>query len=239
MNSSFYDDHIRCRRSALARAARLCSPADDIMSQVTSPQFSGYLSQSFAPGQNNSFTNSPLVAPSSLPLLGPWDQNPPQSQNQINSHPRNISFCSFEIINTQQVYPSVVVNGIIRNVNDVIREIIIHRPPAQMIMDDKEISIICPFSYVPITCPVRGENCHHSQCFDAAEYLILQESDIWFCPICNIPICIDSLRFDPLFFKDKSSRQCGTPIIQPTTQTNTDGWDDYESFSHNFDYGQY
>jgi hypothetical protein len=64
---------------------------------------------------------------------------------------------------------------------------------------------VCPFSRRVITCPVRGVNCAHWQCFDLLPWVIDGDNTgNWKCPICHLPIKADELRFDPGFLLNVS-----------------------------------
>jgi hypothetical protein len=62
------------------------------------------------------------------------------------------------------------------------------------------MSGICPFSRRVITCPTRGVQCGHWQCFDLMPWIIAgAHTNSWSCPICHLPIKSNELRFDPQF----------------------------------------
>ena len=58
-------------------------------------------------------------------------------------------------------------------------------------------SLRCPISYQRMAIPVRGNKCHHFQCFDLDSYLEKGAADgCWQCPICNKPTATSSLVRD-------------------------------------------
>lgn len=202
------------RREKSGRAARFCSPSDHILSRVTAPQ-QPMMASSFFPGHRHIFTSSsPLFPTSSLPATFNHVSSPQpefSDPGELAMHENRFEFVS-DLRETPQVYPSIVINGVIVDVNDVLREIINNRPPAPAVFDTEhnEVSLVCPLSYVPITAPGRGVNCEHTQCFDLAEFLILQGDEEWVCPICGIPLDFESLRFDPAFMKKQKQQQLET-----------------------------
>ncbi|CAN0153970.1 unnamed protein product, partial [Scytosiphon promiscuus] len=53
------------------------------------------------------------------------------------------------------------------------------------------LSLRCPLGLVPITCPGRGRNCKHLQCFDLTTFLNYNKDcagAAWKCGVCNLPI---------------------------------------------------
>eukprot|EP00752_Nemacystus_decipiens_P011782 g10454.t1 len=53
------------------------------------------------------------------------------------------------------------------------------------------LSLRCPLGLVPITCPGRGRNCKHLQCFDLNTFLNFNKDcagAAWKCGVCNFPI---------------------------------------------------
>lgn len=193
------------------RGARFYSPSDHILSRVTSSNHQ-MMASSFFPGHQHSLmSTAPLFATKSLPvsitnMITPQRDFSDSGESSI--HTNGFEFVS-EFREAPQVYPSIVVGGMIVDVNDALREIVANRPPAPAISDG-EVSPICPLSYVPITTPGRGVACEHAQCFDLAEFLILQGDQSWICPVCGIPLDFASLRFDPAFMKDRK------PVMQET-----------------------
>ena len=110
-------------------------------------------------------------------------------------------------------YPSVVFNGQLQDVNDVVKAVVLQREPAPAVFDGSVPSPLCPLSRVPITCPARGVHCNHSACFDLRQFLLLRPGDGAPCPICNQPLRGDDLRFDPQFFVARQRRQSGSDDI--------------------------
>lgn len=115
-----------------------------------------------------------------------------------------------ERVNPDQ-YPSVFFNGQLQDVNDVVKNIVLRREPAPIVQEGTR-SLLCPLSRVPITCPARGVNCNHVDCFDLRQFLMLRLSEGSPCPICNQPLFADDLRFDPSFFAVRAR----PPVVDDT-----------------------
>lgn len=159
---------------------------------------------------------SPMFMPSSPP------------PTVVQDSPINCTFSNYQFNRESPAYPSVVVNGLIVDLNDIVRDIIINKPSAPFIENETEsISLICPLSQVPITCPGRGALCRHRQCFDLKEFIITQTTDVWLCPICRGPVDLQTLRFDPLFFSNANGAKAAIPI-------KTEQWDTDTLFSNEF-----
>lgn len=211
------------------RGARFYSPSDHILSRVTT---SGHqmLASSFFPGHQHSFmSGSPLFATNSLPVSTNNTMIP--QRDFSDSGESSIQANRFEFVSdfreTPQVYPSIVIGGMIVDVNDAVREIVTNRPPAPAVSDTTPASSICPISYVPITAPGRGVACQHSQCFDLAEFLILQGDQEWICPVCGIPLDFESLRFDPAFMKEKCDEFMHTEASLFNDQLKPSNWHEF------------
>ncbi|KAH0793821.1 MIZ zinc finger family protein [Histomonas meleagridis] len=200
------------RRNYISRASRICNPSGDVLSHVSTPQLNNMIACSFIPVQNRCFSNSPLLAGSSLPLsdqglLQTTMSSPKFVEQPVQPPPQPYVFtlAEFTAKLSHQVYPSIVINGTIYDINEIIQNIITNRAFSPPVDDPNPISYVCPFSFVPITCPGRGLHCKHSQCFDIPEFLIMQgpNDSEWRCPICNQPINVETISFDPFFFKPR------------------------------------
>jgi len=63
-----------------------------------------------------------------------------------------------------------------------------------------KMNLRCPITMMPITEPVRFDNCEHLDCFDAANYLRMNsKKPAWSCPICNKRLPFGTLRIDKWF----------------------------------------
>jgi len=59
--------------------------------------------------------------------------------------------------------------------------------------------------------PVRSSQCDHLQCFDAANYIMMNEKkDKWMCPVCNNIAPFDTLMLDGYFSEILESRRLPT-----------------------------
>lgn len=172
---------------------------------LTNRQPNRYLQQD---GNGVALANSPLLPSNSLPL------KPIQSRPGIDNFRMNTGYGSatgnayheFADSKAPFVYPTIIVNGMIKDVNDIIKQIVLNKAFHPQFNDMSHVSYVDPVSKVPILCPGRGTNCKHSQCFDIAEFLILQnDSQEWTCPICSEPLSIDTLYYDPLFFSSQKN----------------------------------
>ncbi|CAL8124502.1 unnamed protein product [Orchesella dallaii] len=62
------------------------------------------------------------------------------------------------------------------------------------------VSLICPLGKVMMTYPCRATTCKHLQCFDAKQFLLLNEKKPTFiCPVCDELLNIEDLRIDRFF----------------------------------------
>ncbi|KAH7936189.1 hypothetical protein HPB52_019857 [Rhipicephalus sanguineus] len=71
----------------------------------------------------------------------------------------------------------------------------------ETIVENLQVSLICPIAKRRIRVPCRGVACKHVQCFDAYAYLDLNESTLyplWCCPICNNVVLLDDISVDLL-----------------------------------------
>ena len=65
-----------------------------------------------------------------------------------------------------------------------------------------KVTLACPLGKMRITYPCRANTCDHLQCFDAKNYLMMNErKPKWLCPVCNKPAIFDNLLLDG-FFKE-------------------------------------
>ena len=190
-NNNIQDNKKR-KKNLFQRQAHLATIPDDLLSKIT-PQIN--FSNSFN-SQSSSFGSS------SLPLnSGIFTQ-----QSNFNTYNSYLKLYFFNSSKYGIQYPqqSVIINCFTRDINEVIKEIILNRPFIQYIPHNTQISHICPLSKTPIICPGRSTFCNHSQSFDLREFILLQMDDDWKCPICNLSIDFESLRFDPFFFKNSN-----------------------------------
>ena len=194
------------RSNSNPRASRICNPSNDVMSRISSPNLKTMIARSFAPERKSykcSFgeeTNSPLIARCSQ-----MSSAFIESANQSTIEDMKYMEFSEREPGKKNEYPSVIINGNLVDVNDVVKHIINNNAFSSPVDDPSPVSYICPFSFVPILCPGRGQNCKHSQCFDIIEFLIMQSSNDaeWKCPICNQSFNISTISFDPFFFKPR------------------------------------
>lgn len=208
-----------------ARSARIVSPSDDILSRVSPPGFHNVFGSSFLPP---SYSGSPLVSPMSMAV----PSSPPTVPlNPIDGSGRNVEFLPAQPV-PHPPYPSIVINGMIGDVMDALREIMGRSSAPPVVEAVGEISYVCPLSWVPITCPGRGVNCHHAQCFDLVEFLILSGNEPWVCPVCGVALDFEALRFDHTFMRDalelpQQPRQyAASPGVVPANQFWEQGQED-------------
>lgn len=177
------------KKTVMKRQARLYDVPRDIMNQINSKK------GGFSPGS----AHSPHLSPASVPISY---ASSPQANSSSNSDGSNQTFIFNCYIDAPTQYNSntIIINDVPRDINEVISEIILTRPPAPQ-FPKTDIYYICPFSNVPLTCPGRGVHCSHYNCFDLREFILAQIDDEWRCPICNMPITYNELRFDPQYFK--------------------------------------
>lgn len=64
------------------------------------------------------------------------------------------------------------------------------------------MSLLCPLTLLRIKIPVKTINCNHLQCFDAIEYISMNEKNpTWLCPICDKVCLYDDLLIDAFLLK--------------------------------------
>lgn len=156
--------------------------------------------------------NSPLLPSSSLPIRNAmWNPGfdafkPNLGVNQGNGN----TYREFSEIKMPYIYPSIIVNGMIKDVNEIIKQIVMNKSFHPQFEDTDKASYLDPQSRVPILCPGRGMNCRHFQCFDIAEFLILQtDNQSWTCPICGAPLTLETIYYDPLFLSPRKNSSFG------------------------------
>ena len=209
----------------------------NVFDHVASPVGIQFSQRTQSPG-HNSLETSPLFTAASLP---PRTMSRDSCKNPNITVNRNFTFVNLDASNSHRSYPSVFVNGTIEDVNEIVKNIVLNRPPSTYTGPDTGTqSHICPFSHVPITCPVRGTTCYHAQCFDLREFLIAQDNESWKCPVCQQPLTIDTIAFDPFYFAPSSPTPAAgihLPISDiPMQQENMDMWDAKPSlFDQSFD----
>lgn len=90
----------------------------------------------------------------------------------------------------------------------------------ETIVDNMQVSLVCPLAKRKIRVPCRGARCQHAQCFDAYAYLALNEGTLhpsWSCPVCSNEVLLKDMRVD-LFTLDalrKADDQCVAVILRP------------------------
>lgn len=74
-----------------------------------------------------------------------------------------------------------------------------------------KVSLACPLGKMRMRLPVRSSQCDHLQCFDAANYIMMNEKkDKWMCPVCNNIAPFDTLMLDGYFSEILESRRLPT-----------------------------
>lgn len=209
------------KKQAFQRQARIMNIPNDVLTKVSTKK-STQTQQSLSPHF------SPSSVPSSYASSPQSSGYPSMDNSQSMFH-----FVNYAENVVQQNPNTIIINNVPRDVNEVIEEIIKTRPPAP-VLPKQVITYICPFSMVPITCPGRGVNCQHPQCFDIREYLLAQVDGNWVCPICNMPITFDDLRFDTFFFKisDGKNEQPSLQLQPPDLSLDT--WSDFTTGTQYF-----
>jgi hypothetical protein len=88
-------------------------------------------------------------------------------------------------------------------------------------VESSGLSLLSPLTLSRITTPCRSLGCRHLQCFDALDYLSLNEKcPSWTCPLCNQPADFDSLVVDGYFL---SLLVGAPPDVKEMVITYTDG----------------
>ncbi|XP_054920989.2 E3 SUMO-protein ligase PIAS3-like [Dermacentor andersoni] len=88
------------------------------------------------------------------------------------------------------------------------------------IVENLQVSLVCPLAKKKIRVPCRGTRCKHVQCFDAYAYLALNEGTLhpsWRCPVCNDQVLLQDIRVE-LYTLDalrKTDDQCSALILLP------------------------
>lgn len=60
--------------------------------------------------------------------------------------------------------------------------------------------LVCPLSKIRMKLPARSVNCNHIQCFDAHNFILINEKKpTWTCPTCNNPCFYDDVQIDSYF----------------------------------------
>jgi len=201
------------RKRAIFKQKPLCQANhEDILNKVNVPQHNSFTTKSFIPGINKSLGDSPLLAPSSLPL------NTLKIENNRGVYcellPHDFRFENYRGNGLYKTDLPIFINGETVMIESAIKDIVFNRPPAPMKESEQPSaeSYICPISFVPITCPGRGVDCNHQRCFDLREFLLLQMEEIWRCPICGIRVTFIDLRYDPFYFKPRKIPNRGDDI---------------------------
>lgn len=69
----------------------------------------------------------------------------------------------------------------------------------EAVVENLQMSLVCPIAKRRIQVPCRGAHCQHIQCFDAYAYLALNEGTLhpsWRCPVCNEQVFPQDIRID-------------------------------------------
>jgi len=67
-------------------------------------------------------------------------------------------------------------------------------------------SLLCPLTKTRMSIPAKSINCIHLQCFDAYNFILMNETKpTWICPNCFNPCLYDDLQIDPFFSNILSS----------------------------------
>eukprot|EP00455_Lapot_gusevi_P008693 TRINITY_DN1380_c0_g1_i3.p1 TRINITY_DN1380_c0_g1~~TRINITY_DN1380_c0_g1_i3.p1 ORF type:complete len:213 (+),score=21.53 TRINITY_DN1380_c0_g1_i3:46-684(+) len=66
-----------------------------------------------------------------------------------------------------------------------------------LLQGDVTVSTQCPLSIMRLQMPAKGKQCVHAQCFELGAFLqFSQQSCIWQCPICYVPLPYEDLMID-------------------------------------------
>ncbi|KAL4154161.1 hypothetical protein QTP88_001994 [Uroleucon formosanum] len=87
-----------------------------------------------------------------------------------------------------------------------------------MIVDSLFFSVEDPLTKLRMKFPARGVDCMHLQCFDALQFLQLNEQkETWKCPICKKKIKFENIVIDDYFLKmvqsEDLSEECANVIL--------------------------
>lgn len=77
------------------------------------------------------------------------------------------------------------------------------------------VSLKCPMSNLRMNFPAKSIHCKHLQCFDAAEFIILNEKvSTWRCILCDASCSYDELQIDIYFLSIVKNRSVRQDMIQ-------------------------
>uniref|UniRef100_A0A224YLU1 E3 SUMO-protein ligase PIAS3 n=1 Tax=Rhipicephalus zambeziensis TaxID=60191 RepID=A0A224YLU1_9ACAR len=90
----------------------------------------------------------------------------------------------------------------------------------EAVIENLQMSLLCPIAKRKIRVPCRGACCQHMQCFDAYAYLALNDSTLhpsWRCPVCNDQVLLQDIRIDLLTLDilRKAESECSTVNLLP------------------------
>ncbi|SAL98105.1 hypothetical protein [Absidia glauca] len=130
----------------------------------------------------------------------PGTTNPPDITYACHLTPRR-NIVEFVYANTMKTYigslelvkrvpiPDIVKN--MKETNIISKEKTLQRLQApeddnDIVLESETISTKCPLGFTRIRTPSRSIHCHHLQCFDATNFLLMnQQTPTWCCPVCN------------------------------------------------------
>ncbi|KAH7979842.1 hypothetical protein HPB49_011574 [Dermacentor silvarum] len=90
----------------------------------------------------------------------------------------------------------------------------------ETVVENLQVSLVCPLAKRKIRVPCRGLRCKHVQCFDAYGYLAVNEGTLnpsWRCPVCNDQVLLGDIGVE-LFMLDvllNADDQCSAVVILP------------------------
>lgn len=97
----------------------------------------------------------------------------------------------------------------------LLRAMLSNESGADVMSKSMKVSLLCPIGRGRISVPVRPKTCNHIQCFDALQFLRLNESNsTWKCPLCSKLFDFDSLAIDGLFAHILSSTDSDEVIFK-------------------------
>jgi len=138
-------------------------------------------------------SSTPSSSSSNSNPSSPVPESPKEAQEPPKFRFQNNNYSS-------PIYPRTIsIHGNLQDISYAIEEIM-KRPSPPHVKNIGPLMKVCPCSLVPISCPGRGVNCLHNQCFDLIEFLSLSLENGWHCPICGQILDYDSLRFDHSYF---------------------------------------